>query len=125
MSRVFVGVGNGRNGTRGIRESDSRHAGTGGHNVYVEQGGQSYHLTRRVRRARQGYSWDGVGPNSTELARAILWLVTGEEPPWSLYKGFASDVVAHFPAPTGCDGECWRLREDEVRAWLRDVGWPR
>ena len=38
--------------------------------------------------------------------------------------GFTSDVVAHLPLPVPPrEGECWRLTEDDVRAWLHDVGW--
>jgi hypothetical protein len=107
MSRAFVGVG--------------RDGGRGGE-VYVEQNGKRQHLTRRVNRVHQGYSWDQAGPRSTELARAILWLVTGEDPPWALYRGFTSDVVAHLRLPIG-EGERWRLSEAEVRTWLQDVGW--
>jgi len=107
MSRVFIGVGRGAAG-----KSD----------VYVEHNGERQRLTRSVQRAHEGYSWDQAGPRSTELARAILWLVSGGEPPWALYKGFASDVVAHLPVPAG-QGEYWRLSESEIRAWLHDVGW--
>jgi hypothetical protein len=52
----------------------------------------------------------------------MLWLVSGGEPPWALYKGFVSDVVAHLPVPVR-QGESWRLSEAEIRAWLKDVGW--
>ncbi|HYO48799.1 MAG TPA: hypothetical protein VEW94_03015 [Chloroflexia bacterium] len=65
MSRVFVGVG----------------SGTGECDVYVEQNGARLRLTRTGQRAHKGYSWDQAGPRSTELARAMLWLVTGAEPP--------------------------------------------
>jgi hypothetical protein len=107
MSRVFIGVG---------------HGGQGGSDVYVEQNGKRQRLTRRVKRVHEGYSWDQMGPRSTELARAILWVVTGMDPPWALYRGFTSDVVAHLPVPI-CEGECWRLSEAEVEAWLHNVGW--
>ncbi len=113
MSRVFVGVGH---------AGHAGHDGLSGSDVYVEQNGERQRLTRRVRRLDEGYSWDQVGPRSTELARAMLWLVSGGEPPWSLYRGFTSDVVAHLPVPV-CEGECWRLGETEIRAWLHDVGW--
>ncbi len=107
MSRVFVGVG---------------HDGPGGSDVYVEQNGGRQRLTRRVRRLDEGYSWDQMGPRSTELARAMLWLISGGEPPWTLYRGFTSDVVAHLPVPV-CEGESWRLDEAEIRAWLHDAEW--
>jgi hypothetical protein len=106
MSSVFIGVG--------------RAGGSG--DVYVEKDGQRHRLTRRVNRVYEGYSWDQAGPRSAELARAILWLVTGVEPPWALYRGFTSDVVAHLPVPI-VEGEYWRLSVAEVRAWLHDVGW--
>lgn len=122
MNRVFVGVRRGKYGIRDTHATGGNHAGAGGCDVYVEQNGRRHRLTRRARRIQESYRWDGVGPDSTELARAILWIVTGAEPPWSLYKGFARDIVAHFPAPAGCNGECWRLREEEVLAWLRDAG---
>jgi hypothetical protein len=79
MSRVFIGVGRG---------------GAGGGEVYVEQNGQRQRLTRRVNRVHEGYSWDQAGPRSTELARAMLWLASGGEPPWALYRGFASSEQA-------------------------------
>lgn len=107
MSRVFVGVGRGP---------------AGGSDVFVEQNGERQLLTLRVRGVHQGYSWDQSGPRSTELARAMLWLVSGGAPPWALYRGFTSDVVAHLPVPM-CQGECWRLSEAEIRTWLHDVGW--
>jgi hypothetical protein len=107
MSRVFVGVGRGS---------------AGGGDVFVEQNGERQLLTRTVRRAHEGYSWDQAGPRSTELARAMLWLVSGGEPPWALYRGFTSDVVAQLPVPV-CQGECWRLSETEIQAWLHNVGW--
>jgi hypothetical protein len=107
MSRIFVGVGRGP---------------AGGSDVYVEQNGERQRLTRSVRRVHEGYSWDQAGPHSTELARTMLWLVSGGEPPWALYRGFTSDVVAHLPVPV-CEGECWRLSEAEIQAWLHDVGW--
>ena len=105
MNRVFIGVGRGPEG---------------GADVYVEQNGERRRLTRSVRRLHEGYSWDQAGPRSTELARAILWLVSGGEPPWALYRGFASDVLAHLPVPVG-QGEYWRLSEAEIRAWLHDA----
>jgi hypothetical protein len=107
MSRVFIGIG---------------HPNKGGGDVYVEQNGNRQRLTRRVQRIHQGYTWDQAGPRSTELARAMLWLVTGAEPPWALYRGFTADVVAHLPVPM-CEGECWRLSEEEINVWLHDVGW--
>jgi|GEM_PF-5676492 len=106
MNRVFVGVGYNR----------------GGSEVYMEQDGQRQRLTRRVNRVHDGYSWDQAGPRSTELARAILSIVTGMDPPWALYRGFTSDIVAHLPLPM-CEGECWRLSEAEIRTWLHDAGW--
>ncbi len=107
MSRVFIGVGSGT---------------AGGSNVYVEQNGERQRLTRSVKRTQEGYGWDQAGPRSTELARALLWLVNGGEPPWALYKGFVSDVVAHLPVAVR-QGESWRLSEAAIRAWLHDVGW--
>ena len=106
MSRVFIGVGQIDHST-GQRRCD----------VYMEQKGEWQRLQRRVRRVDEGYCWDQAGPRSTELARAILWVVTGEDPPWALYRGFTIDIVAHFPVPV-CEGECWRLGEEDVRAWL-------
>ena len=64
MSRVFIGVGYDK----------------GGSDVYVEQNGQRQRLTRRVNRVHEGYSWDQAGPRSTELARAIMSIVTGMDP---------------------------------------------
>src|SRR5687767_3826285 len=90
--------------------------------VYVEQDGRRQRLTRRVQRVHEGYRWDQAGPHSTEMARAILWIVTGTELPWAFYRGFACDVLANLPLPP-CQGECWRLSEAEIRAWLNDVGW--
>jgi hypothetical protein len=107
MNRVFVGIVD---------------PVTGKSEVYVAQNGEQQRLTRRVRGEQIGYSWDQGGPESIELGRAMLWLVTGLEPPWGLYRGFISDVVAHFPLPSA-EGERWRLSESEVREWLHEVGW--
>ncbi len=107
MSRVFVGVAQ-----QGSRKGE----------VWLDEHGQRHDLTRRVRGKHVGYSWDQAGPESTELGRAMLWLVTGLEPPWALYRGFTSDIVAHLPLPP-CVDECWRLSEQDIRAWLHEVGW--
>ena len=107
MSRVFIGVA---------------HGAPGNCDVYVEQDGSRQRLTRRVQRVHEGYRWDQAGPRSTELARAMLWIVTEAELPWAYYRGFAFDVLANLPLPP-CEGECWRLREAEIRTWLTSVGW--
>ncbi len=108
MSRIFIGVGYGS---------------SGGSDVYVAHNGRRERLTRVVKRIRRAYSWDQGGPRSVELSRAMLsWLINGSAPPWSLYRGFTSDVIAQLPVPM-CEGECWRISESEIKVWLRDVGW--
>lgn len=116
MNRVFIGVRQDSQMGQVGRECD----------VYLEQNGIRHRLTRSVKGVQEGYRWDGTGPQSTELARAILWVASGVEPPWSLYKGFTTDVIATLPSPhlSSSGGECWRLSEEDVRAWLGDVRWP-
>jgi hypothetical protein len=107
LSRVFVGVA-----PKGSDKGE----------VYVEQNGTRHRLMRRTNGRPVGYTWGQAGPDSIELARVLLWLVAGVEPPWGLYRGFTSDVVARLPLPP-CHAECWRLSEAEIRAWLSEVGW--
>lgn len=107
MNTIFIGV---------AREMTDRRE------VYVERDGELRRLTRRAGGAQVGYSWDQAGPESIALGRAMLWLVTGVEPPFGLYRGFTSDIVASLPLPQK-QGEAWRLSEADIRAWLRDVGW--
>lgn len=100
MSRVFIGVRNGRSGQC---------------EVHVEQDGKRYRLTHRVRGARVDFCWDQAGPRSRELAKALLWNATGIRPRWGIYSQFAGQVVAKFAL---CDGECWRLSDEEIKGWL-------
>ena len=103
MSRTFVGSG---------YEAPVRYG------VHVERDGVRYGLTQRVRGSEVDFKWDGGGPGSTDLARALLWEVTGVEPEWRLYRHFKNDVVATWPQ---CVGECWRIGENEVKRWLAEV----
>src|SRR5690242_17207589 len=103
MSREFVGTG--------YEEPES-------FAVHVEQGGTRQALTHRMHGDYVDYRWDGGGPGSTDLAQALLWVVTGVEPAWRTYRLFKSEVVATWPR---CVGECWRISDEEIREWLAGV----
>src|SRR5438477_393007 len=80
--------------------------------VHTEQDGKRYSFTHSVREPNIEYQWDGGGPGSTDLARALLWEVTGVDPEWRIYRLFKSEVVATWPMRVG---ECWRISEQEIR----------
>jgi hypothetical protein len=103
MSRDFVGAGHGQP-TK--------------YDVHIEQDGGHYSLTHSVSGSYVTYQWDGGGPRSAELARALLWVSTGVEPEWRISRLFKSEVVAAWPRALG---ECWRISEEEVRQWLAGV----
>ena len=86
--------------------------------VYAEQDGMRSDLTHQVGGSPVDYQWDGAGPNSAELARALLWLVRGVEPDWRLSRLFASEIVSAWPRQAG---ESWRMSEDEINRWLAQV----
>lgn len=89
-----------------------------GCDVHVEQDGKRYSLTHMVRGSSEEFRWDGGGPGSTELARALLWEATGVEPEWRIYRLFKNEVVATWPLRAG---ECWRISDEEIREWLAGV----
>lgn len=103
MSRVFVGTG--------YKEPAS-------YDVHVEQDGERYSLMHKVRGTYVDFQWDGGGPVTTDLARALLWEVTGLEPEWRIYRHFKNEVVAAWPRHVG---ECWRISEQEIKQWLARV----
>jgi Family of unknown function (DUF6166) len=103
MSRDFVGTG--------YKEPTS-------YDVHVEHNGQRYSLMHRERGSYVDFQWDSGGPGSTDLARALLWEVTGVEPEWGTYRLFKNEVVAAWPRRLG---ECWRISEEEIREWLAGV----
>lgn len=86
--------------------------------VYVEQDGARSTLTHKVRGVQVEYVWDSGGPGSSDLARALLWTVTGVDPEWRIYRLFKSEVVSTWPRRSG---ECWRISEDQIRQWLAGV----
>jgi Family of unknown function (DUF6166) len=88
------------------------------YDVHVEQDGKRSSLTHSVRGSQINYQWDGGGPESTDLARALLWEVMGVEPEWRIYRLLKSEVVATWPLRMG---ECWRISEKEIRHWLAGV----
>jgi hypothetical protein len=103
MSREFVGTGY----TEPIK-----------YDVHVEHDGRCYRFTQKVRGAETDFQWDGGGPGSTDLARALLWEVTGFEPEWRIYRLFKNEVVAGWPVQ---EGESWRISDDQIRRWLAGV----
>jgi uncharacterized protein DUF6166 len=103
MSRVFVGTGYGEPTTYG---------------VHVEQDGKKYSFTQRIAGAKANFQWDAAGPGSNDLARALLWVTTGVEPAWRMYRLFKSEVVSTWPRKVG---ECWRISSDEISQWLAGV----
>jgi hypothetical protein len=103
MTRDFVGTGHGQP-TK--------------YDVHIEQDGAHNTLTHSVSGSYVNYQWDGGGPHSAELARALLWVTTGLEPEWRTSRLFKSEVVAAWPRVVG---ECWRISEEEIRQWLAEV----
>jgi hypothetical protein len=103
VSREFVGTGSGEHN---------------GYGVHVELDGKRFGLTQRVAGDQVEFQWDGGGPHSTELARSLLWQTTGVEPEWRVYRLFKNEVVATWPY---CTGECWRISDQEILAWLAGV----
>ena len=103
MSKVFVGTGS---------------TEPNGYGVHVEVDGKRYSLTQRVAGDQVEFRWDGGGPQSTDLARSLLWQATGVEPEWRVYRLFKNEVVATWPYHAG---ECWRISDQEIRAWLAGV----
>jgi hypothetical protein len=103
MNRDFVGTGYKEPGSCGVD---------------VEQDGKRNSLTHKVRGYDTNYQWDGGGPGSTDLARALLWEVTGVEPEWRIYRLFKNEIVATWPMQLG---ECWRISEEEILRWLARV----
>ena len=103
MSRDFVGTG---------------HQEPTSYDVHVENDGERYSLMHKVQGAFVDFGWDGGGPGTTDLARALLWEVTGVEPEWRTYRLFKNEVVATWPRRAG---ECWRISEEEIRQWLAGV----
>ncbi len=103
MSRDFIGTG---------------HINPTTYDVHVEHDGERYSLMHRVRGSFVDFQWDSGGPGTTDLARALLWEVTGIEPEWRIYRLFKNEVVAAWPRAVG---ECWRISEREIRQWLDGV----
>jgi Family of unknown function (DUF6166) len=103
MSRDFVGTG---------------YNGPARYDVHIEEDGKQYSFTQQVRGANTDYEWDGAGPGSNDLARALLWVTTGTEPAWQMYSLFKSQVVGAWPRKVG---ECWRISDVEISRWLARV----
>jgi hypothetical protein len=103
MTRDFVGTGRGQ-----PTEYD----------VHIEENGGHYSLTHSVSGSYVTYQWDGSGPHSAELARALLWVTTGVDPEWRTARLFKNEVVAAWPRALG---ECWRISDEQIRQWLADV----
>jgi hypothetical protein len=103
MTRDYIGTGHGQP-TK--------------YDVYIEQDGARNSLTHSVLGSYVTYQWDGGGPGSAELARALLWVSTGSEPEWRVARLFKSEVVAAWPRAVG---ECWRISDEEIQQWLAGV----
>jgi len=103
MSKDFVGTG--------YNEPVS-------YDVHVEHDGERYSLMHRVQGSYVDFQWDGGGPGSNDLARALLWEGAGTDPEWRTYRLFKNEVVATWPRRAG---ECWRISEEEIRQWLAGV----
>jgi Family of unknown function (DUF6166) len=103
MNRDFVGTG---------------HEEPISYDVHVEHNDDRYSLMHRVGGVFVDFEWDGGGPGTTDLARALLWEVTGVEPEWRTYRLFKNEVVASWPRHVGV---CWRISEEEIRQWLAGV----
>ena len=108
MGKDFIGAGHTRAGQTELTSYD----------VHIEHDGRRYSLTHKVRGSYVAFQWDGGGPGSTDLARALLWEATGADPEWRIYRLFKNEVVAAWPRRIG---ECWRISEEEIREWLAGV----
>lgn len=75
--------------------------------------------TRDARHSPTGLEWGYAGSGPAELARQLLWDLTGEEPVPALYQAFKARFVEHFPRGA------WIMSEDMIRAWLADVATDR
>ena len=103
MARYFVGTG---------------YSQPTQYSVHVEEGGKQYSMTQQIRGVPTSYQWDGAGPDSNDLARALLWVTTGVEPAWRMYQLFKSEIVSAWPRK---QGECWRISDDNISEWLAGV----
>ena len=103
MSKDYIGTG---------------YEGPTSYDVRVEQDGKRLNLTHKVHGADTDFQWDGSGPDSTALARALLRETTGVEPEWRVYRLFKAEVLANWPHH---EGECWRISEEEIKVWLAGV----
>jgi hypothetical protein len=112
LSRDFVGTG------YGTAQSQHRDGEPIQYGVHVEEAGKRYSLTQQVRGVATNFKWDGAGPGSNDLARALLWVTTGVEPAWQMYHQFKSEVVSAWPRKVG---ECWRIGGGDISQWLAGV----
>lgn len=103
MSRDFVGTGY----SEPVR-----------YDVHVEEAGSQYSFTQQVGGVNTNFLWDAAGPGSNDLARALLWVTTGVEPAWQMYRLFKTEVVSAWPRQAG---ECWRISDDQISQWLAGV----
>lgn len=103
MGKVFVGTGYNEPPRYGVQ---------------IEEAGGWYSFKHKVDGDFVDFEWDGGGPGTTDLARALLSEVTGMEPEWRTYRLFKTEVVATWPRHVG---ECWRMSEEEIRQWLAGV----
>ena len=70
-------------------------------------------LTHHIYHSPTGYSWGYEGSGPAELAKDILWDVTGSQPDPAVYQAFKREVIAGF------DGSLsWMLLEQDIRNWL-------
>jgi Family of unknown function (DUF6166) len=53
-------------------------------------------LEHHVRHSPDGFSWGYEGSAPAELALALLWDATGEEPERAMYQAFKREVIANL-----------------------------
>lgn len=103
MTKDYIGTGH-QNPTR--------------YDVHIEHGTECSSMRYKLDGVLVDYTWDGGGSGSTDLARALLWDVTGIEPEWRTYRLFKNELVAGWPKHVG---ECWRISDVEIKKWLAGV----
>lgn len=78
----------------------------------LEDSGSWVKLTHHVRHSPDGHEWGYSGSGPSELARDLLWDLTGKEPPGRVYTAFRDAVIATLRT------ERWEFSEEKLRFYL-------
>ena len=69
-------------------------------------------LSHQVLHSPDGFEWGYAGSGPADLARSLLWDVTGHEPEPVQYQTFKENVVA------GWKTNNWSINDASIMAWL-------